>query len=413
MIVSRSLQAFLCPQSRLPWPRLRALKALRLATHLWAWRPRCIRGLCYVSLLALCALSHSAFAAKKVLFVSPSHSDDPFFSQVDAMARIAARSLGLELHIIHSGGNRLLQLQLMTEHLQQQQPDYAIVQVYSGGGVAMMELLKNYPIHVITLEQLFLPHERQQIGYPGEKYPYWLAEVYHDNVAASAKLSQRLLELCPREFHKGGVIGLNGAHGLEAEQRALGLQHALHQYQVPLRQIVHANWQQDTASTQALRLRQRYPDSRIIWAASDWMALGAISALPHDEKYCVAGFDWIPAAVSKIKQQQLTVSVGGHFMMAAWALVMIYDHQHQSLPTNQRGGQATFALEVLDASNVATMEPYLTPQHWQHVDFKKFSFHTNPTQGSYPFSLSAAMAIQQTQAERPQKTAQPKRNTSS
>lgn len=169
---------------------------------------------------------HFHVSAAEVLFVSPSSPEDPFFLRVELYSRIAARSLGLKMETIYGGGHRIYQHEELRDRLQDTRPDYLVLQVYSGSGEALFELLSRYPdVRVVTLERLLLADEAKVIGRPGQRYESWIGEIYFDNKVASKKLSQFLFSRCARqaELDRPGVVGLNGFHGYEAESREAGL----------------------------------------------------------------------------------------------------------------------------------------------------------------------------------------------
>ena len=344
-------------------------------------------------IFVLCSLPVIAITPK-VLFVSPSHADDPFFQHVEQFSRIAAANLGLELDVLYGEGNRLLQLQQLADSLTHQQPDYIVVQPYSGGAKALMDFLANYPeLNVITFERLLLSSEEDSIGIPRQHYSNWIAEIYFDNAKASADMTRALLEECRDEAKAGrrGVIGLNGAHGFEAEQRGAALQ-ALSKADPDYRfeQLVFSQWQRELATSQSKQLLRRYPQTSIIWAASDWMALGVLDMLREqpqsEERYCIGGFDWLPESIEYIQSGDVVASVGGHFMMGAWAMVAIYDHWHDSLPENVLAGQPAFELEVITQSNVDSYRPLLQQDYWQGFDFRSLTFR-HQQQQKYAFKL--------------------------
>ncbi len=334
-------------------------------------------------------------ARPTVLFVNPSLIADPFFMQVEAMARVAAEQLGLELTIINGDANRLLQQQKLREYLQNNQPDYAIVQPYSAAGLQLMELLAAYPVKFITLEHLWQPDETAVVGRPGGKYKNWLAEVYFDNVEASQALTIALQQACPNATQ---LVGINGMINTETEKRAEGVYQAMRQRGGVVHQIVNGKWDRELAAEQTSQLLRRYPDSRLIWAGSDWMALGVLDALGPVQKgeYCIGGFDWIPEAQKAIAAGKLQASVGGHFAMTAWALVLIYDHIHGNLP-HPMPDVPLLHLDVLTEKNLATYRPLLRAGQWQRIDFRRFSMTDNPRQQNYDFSIKRALSQLTTQ----------------
>lgn len=330
-----------------------------------------------------------AFARTSVLFVNPSVDNDPFFIQVEALARVAATQLDLDLTVINGDANRLLQKQKLTDYLQKNKPDYIIVQPYSGGGVQLMEFLADYPSKIITLERLWQPDEEPLVGRPGQKYPNWLAELYFDNVEASRSLTMALQQACPDADR---LIGINGAYSHETDRRAEGVFQAMRQRGGVVEQIVNGKWERPTASEQVEQLIRRYPKARLIWTASDWMALGVLDTLEKypEQRFCVGGFDWLPQSQHALQQGKLTASAGGHFAMAAWALVMIYDHAHGNLKLPVPD-VPLLQLEILTDKNLPLYQPLLRAGQWQYVDFKAFSQPQKTNQELYQFSLHEAL----------------------
>jgi ABC-type sugar transport system substrate-binding protein len=339
--------------------------------------------------LLCCLLPFFAMARPSVLFVNSSLITDPFFMQVEAVARVAASQLDLELTIINGDGNRLLQHQKLTAYLQKHQPDYAIVQPFSSAGVQLMSLLAAYPVKFITLESLWQPDEAQKIGRPGERYPNWLAELYYDNSEASKALTTALLDACPQSNQ---LVGINGLINYETDRRAEGVYQAMRQRGGTVHQIVNGKWDRQLAAEQSLQLLRRYPASRLIWTASDWMALGVLEALrpPTDGLYCIGGFDWIPEAQKAIEQGKLQASAGGHFTMAAFALVLIYDHVHGNLP-QPLPDVPLLQLDILTRHNLPAYQPLLRAGQWQQIDFRQFSRTHNPALPHYNFSVHTAL----------------------
>lgn len=339
--------------------------------------------------------------AVEVLFVSPSLPEDPFFSKVELYARIAAENLNIKVESIYGGGHRIYQHQELNRKLQVSTPDYLVLQVYSGSGEPLFDLLSQYPdMRVITLERLLLAEESQAIGRPGEKHRNWIGEIYFDNQQASEKLSRHLLQVCQQqaENDRNGVVGLNGFHGYEADSREAGLQQAITaQSAFRLNQVVNAKWQRDLAQKQTLTLMQRYPDTSVFWSASDWMALGVADALTHEgfsQKFCIGGFDWLPDMLHAIRKKKVDASIGGHFLMGAWAMVMISDHlkvsQHAGKDYNL--GSVNVEMGLATHENADTVAQLLQPAFWKNVDFMRFS-RKQQHNDTYDFSLRRLMEL--------------------
>ena len=332
------------------------------------------------------------------MFVSPSTPDDPFFSRVELFTRLAAKNLDMQLSIVYGEAHRIYQHEVLKKLLAEQQPDYLLVQVFSGSGKALFDLLKDYPqTKVISLEHLLLNHETEIVGKPGEIYKNWISELTFDNQSASELLSRYLLQACEAQAKLGrnGIVGVNGLHGQEALQRQAGLVEAADRLpEFELHQVVNAKWLREVAQQSVRSLLGRYPKTSVIWSASDWMALGAIDAilplLENGQTFCVGGFDWLPSVVDAVEKQKITASIGGHFMLGAWAMVMVYDHARGALPQGKNGTNPTLNLELMHAGNVRQIAPLLEPEAWEKVDFRRYSLYHNPGTQRVRFSYTSA-----------------------
>ena len=73
------------------------------------------------------------------------------------------------------------------------------------------------------------------------------------------------------------------------------------------------------------------------------MALGAMEGVvaagksPGKDVF-IGGLNWDPPALDKVKDGALVTTVGGHFMIGGWALVLLYDYER---PRLCRGSGAT------------------------------------------------------------------------
>ena len=91
--------------------------------------------------------------------------------------------------------------------------------------------------------------------------------------------------------------------------------------------------------------------------------------------------------VESIESGLISASVGGHYMIGAWAMVMVYDHSLGAFPEGVNGTNPTFSLELMHAGNVEQISPLLEPQAWQSIDFRVYSLNHNPNRKAYDFRL--------------------------
>ncbi|WP_176365258.1 ABC transporter substrate-binding protein [Pseudoalteromonas ulvae] len=343
------------------------------------------------------AASTAALAKPTVLFVNPSIINEPFWLKTEMITQAAAADLDIQLDIVYGGGNRLIQFDEVRRYLQyQKKPDYVIFMNYPGGAKPMMSLLEEYKVPFITLENNILDEERTQVGLPGENFTYWLGEIFYDHQQAGKLLASDLIRQYQKHHTESAtVIGLSGHHGQESLARNQGLLESVAQSEaVSLGQIVYASWSEQLAYQNTLKLLKRYPKTAMIWSASDLMGYGAIRAskelgLIVNKDVFIGGFDWLNPSLEKIIQGEMSASVGGHFMMGAWALISIADHM-QGIPywSHSKSKQLIFELELVNQDNVASLLPLMKQNQnaWIDFDFRQFSLQ-NQAKAGYQFSV--------------------------
>lgn len=337
-----------------------------------------------------------------VLFANPGGKGDVFFQPMTDFMQAAADDLGFELavyytdrdssHLVYGEG-----VEIVFNH--ERKPDYIIGMNPRGAGVALIKQAEKAGVGTVTINQSFLGNTREQMGRPGEKYKHWLFEYLPDDTHSGYLLATVLIEQALAEGLVDGdlqvrIVGINGHKRSAASVlRAKGLEQAVADHpRAMLQQIVHADWKFDKARELTSRLLVRYPETSVIWAASDLMGAGAVAALQNQEGklntgILVGGIDWTQLGLEKVRNEEFATTVGGHFMDGGWALVMLYDYIHGvEIPRNN-----TSQFSRLTAKNVDEYLHHFGDGDWSKIDFKRFSKHLNPDRKSYDFGLSAIL----------------------
>ncbi|WP_304634017.1 ABC transporter substrate-binding protein [Pseudoalteromonas sp.] len=347
-----------------------------------------------IVLILLCSLPLFAVEQFSVLFVNPSVKAEPFWQKVTAVMQAAATHSNVKLDIIYGGGNRHIQLEELRHYLKYNAtPDYVVLINYPGGAEQSMSLLESHKIKFITLEETILGAERQQIGKPSEHFKYWIGEVYHDNFEAGIQLGKALFDNAKQAKQEPKFVAINGHYGTESDTRSNGLSHYLRTQHVELEQVVYANWNKTEATEKVRRLLHRYPQTNVIWCASDLMALGALDAVKEKsgKRYFIGGIDWLDDNLRLIEQGRLTASVGGHFMMGAWALISLVDH-HNGHPYWQTHHEIKFKLGVITNQNVTSYHWLSDITDWSVIPFDAFLLR-NTRNAEYRFDFDTLQTL--------------------
>jgi ABC-type sugar transport system substrate-binding protein len=177
-------------------------------------------------------------------------------------------------------------------------------------------------------------------------------------------------------------------------QRNLGMRRAVEEAQdVVVDQEVNAQFNRQKAQEAAAQLFVRFPQARLVWAGSDQMAFGAMQALqamggvPGKDKL-FAGINTSREALEAIKSGRLTSLAGGHFILGAFALVMIHDH-FKGIDFAKDEGLAVNASMFVSFSpkDADLFLARYGEDRFDTIDFRRFSKAYNPKLKRYDFSF--------------------------
>jgi ABC-type sugar transport system substrate-binding protein len=308
----------------------------------------------------------------------------------------SAANLGIELETVYGKRNYVTSHHLASKIFNRSpRPDYLILINENDLGRALLPQADRLGIRTILINEGIPERERKFFGQPGERFRNWFCEFTPDDRQAGRLLASELIRVRRLQGDpKINIVGLSGTvKTTSSALRVEGLRDAVANHSgVKIRQVVPAYWDIDQAAKITAGLLKRYPETDIVWAASDGMAYGAVRALQaaglHPGKdILTGGIDWTEFSFTEIKKGTFTATVGGHFMDGGWALVMIYDDYHHNLKAFS--GKSHFSL--INQRNLAAFQPFFSSNNWAGIDFKSFSHTLNPTLRHYDFSFAAVL----------------------
>ncbi|KXO10041.1 MULTISPECIES: ABC transporter substrate-binding protein [Marinobacter] len=358
-----------------------------------------------LALLVLCALLRVAEAGTRpnVVFLSP--DDSRFWHMVaDFMGEVAS-DLNLELEVqFDQDRHRFSYLQMAEQVLSRDdRPDYLVIMCKEHVTTQILMHANELDVKVFTFNTDVPEATRAAVGMPRETLPNWIGHMAPDNVEGGANLiailEQHAQSLTLTEPSQPlPVVALTGTRDSSAgTDRDRGLKAATDAENSELLQLVHADWSQQQAKDKMLVLLRRYPQAVAIWSASDGMALGAIEAVKRTGRQpgkdlVIGGFDWEPHALEAIREGELVVSLGRHFMGGGLALLLLHDyHQGVDFADGPSSAALSYRFEPATRDNVDTVERILTPASWQAVNFQQFSRALNAGLQDKPFSADHLM----------------------
>jgi len=337
--------------------------------------------------------------AVDVIFLNPSNGDSAFWQRVTRLTQGAAEDLTINLQIINKDTNPVLQVASITQIVnQKKKPDYVLFMPYKESIIKSFDALEKAKIYFVTLEKIYGSKSSAFVGLPQEKYQYWLGEMYHDNIKASAKLSQALVNQAlksKKEQQINTAIAITGGNFTGNFKRWQGLKKVSKNYQyLTVAQVIRANWNRKTAQSKYDFLRKKYQNIDIVWTASDQMALGVSDAALEQKliigrDVVIGGFDWIPEALNAVKEGKLTATVGGHFLQGAWALIKVFDHHQGKNVFKKSDTKDHIQMLVADQTNINRYHVLASEINLRKINFAGFSLmHSDNKQKELGYRFS-------------------------
>ncbi|ALO44077.1 hypothetical protein PP2015_3603 [Pseudoalteromonas phenolica] len=263
-----------------------------------------------------------------VMFLNPGHpADNPtghFWPNVNYFMQEAARDLNINLRTIYANRNHIL-MKSFADEVIKAKPDFAVIVNEKGVAIQLVKKITAKKINVFMLLNDLSDEELDSLT--AEQRVYYSGSLIPNNYDAGFKLAEQLYKsyqlISPREQSKVTVLALHGdATSPASIERKQGLDDflALHP-NIQLVDSTVANWSKQHAFEKVKGVIKR-KNIDIIWAANDAMACGATAAVRNYLRppiTRIGGINWD----NDIPEDRLTVSVGGHVTLGAYAMVMI------------------------------------------------------------------------------------------
>jgi ABC-type sugar transport system substrate-binding protein len=335
-------------------------------------------------LLLLTAPLANAGPKPSVVFLSP--DDSRFWQLVSGFMEAVAEDLEVDLEVQYDQESHRFSYLRMAKNVlsREEKPDYLLFMCKEHVTESMLRLADGAGVKTFTFNTDVPDAARASIGTPRTVLPRWLGHLSPDNIAAG----RTLVTLLGKEAEQLGLrsgsslpmVALSGTlDSSAAKDRNGGLLAAAVQQRSALLQLVSADWSRALAREKTEILLKRYPRTASIWSASDGMALGAITAARNagripGEDLLVGGIDWQPEALEKIRQGELLVSLGRHFMGGGLALLLLHDYHHgRDFGDMSPDYVFRYELEPATRDNVDQVQRIMDSENWSAVDFRQFS----------------------------------------
>jgi len=347
-----------------------------------------------ISLLGAAGRASAQPRRPRVVFLNPGEPVErgkgPQWRMAARFMAGAAEAFGLDLEVLYAERDHLLMMQQAEEVAgRPRPPDYAVIVNEKQSALQMMRTLARTPAKVLLIHNDLTAEQRREAGDERERLRQWIGTVTTDEVRAQSRLAAELCrQLGGREPR---VLGITGDRGTPVSlERAQGVSdYITRSGRGRMLQLAFSDWSQADAEEKARVLLARYPETNVIWAANDAMAQGALRAVKAlGAPVLVGGTGAWPDALASLAEGGLAASLGSHFFIGAWAMVLLNDY-HRGSDFAAAGG-ASQKLDYMIVVNRGNAAHYnrAVYQRTGAFDFRAYSRALHPGIKRYDFNLA-------------------------
>ena len=336
----------------------------------------------------------------KVVFLTPNIGGPGTFYDIFAdFLRVAARQLHVELEVVEGAKRRETMLERGRESLAAPtRPDYMLLVNYMGVGQELLPLNAAAGVGTFVVVEGFGSAELFTRGSGGGKGASYLGQIIPDDVAAGRMLAETLTDSARRRGLVDGngkvqVGAIAGEHSAAGNARFRGWQSVLKEHaDVAQAGFEYGAWEEESGKKVAAQMLAAAPQIGVLWCANDSMALGALAAAVEagrrpGEDILIGGVDLLDRALVEVAGRRLEVSIGGHLVDGARALILLHDHHEKRDLTPQT---LTTHLIAARAAQANRFLAFMKDRAWRRIDFTRFSRLKNP--GAPELSLEAIVS---------------------
>lgn len=348
-----------------------------------------------------------------VLFIDAFYPGVPWSDTFIRVMREAADELDIDLTVHRADRwppRALGELEALLER--GDRPDYLVMPVAPGYRARLIQLAEQAGVPFFLVNAGLLPEDVARYGGPREHFKHWLGQMLPDDEQAGYELAQRLIAEAIRLGKVGpdGRVQMVALSGTQVDypstQRERGLARAVRERpDVTLHQRVWVDWEIDEARRKAPLLFRRHPGTKVVWAAGDTIARGAVEGLATlglkpGTDYLIGGVDWEPWALNAVEQGHMVTSMGGHVLEGAWSLVLLYDHE-QGVPLPARCLDLRTPMAAATAATAERYELLMRPgPQWRGAQFSVLSSARHPERDVCDFSVDEQLRHLSSSADR-------------
>lgn len=354
----------------------------------------------YAGWLMLCScLWAGTTHAASVVFLSPGAASDNYWQSYSRVMQTAADTTGMSLKILFTERDTRKLLDLARATLQgDERPDYLLFSNELNIAPEVLRMSVGSGVKLFAVNNTLTPDQIRILGDLPSRYPSFIGSLVGNDEEGGYLTAKRLISLAAPGAD-GQVIDMLAFSGTNTTPVSLlrekGMLRALSEHpEVHLRQIVLGGWRRDRALEQARVLFKRYPQTRLVWAANEQMAFGAMDALR--ERGGKPGQDVLFSAINgtslSLQAQlngSLSVVASGHFTLGGWAIILLHRYD-----TAQRQARQEIGARIIDVVHVVEPQDaqrFLNAARGEHYRLDIQAFNVQASGEASPFSLKGML----------------------
>jgi ABC-type sugar transport system substrate-binding protein len=260
----------------------------------------------------------------------------------------------------------------------------------------MLKTFHSSPVKVFVMHNDLTPEQRAEIGNERQYIGNWIGTATTDAARGAFILMDHLYRRLGSE-REPRIIGLTGDPATPVSMdRAEGVaDYVARAERGRILQLAFGDWSYADGERKAAVLLTRYPDTNIIWAANDSMALGALRAVKARKMHVlVGGIGGFPDAMASVAAGGLAATAAGDYLIGAWALVLLHDY-HAGTDFAGHGG-LRHNLDYLCVVHRNNVRPFTHRIRTATMDFRRYSKALHPSPRPYDFRLARVVDYEKT-----------------
>ncbi|MBN1378933.1 MAG: ABC transporter substrate-binding protein [Gammaproteobacteria bacterium] len=351
----------------------------------------------------------------RVGFLCPKAPGQGFWGQVIQVMQSAAEDLDIELQVSCDETESIYGARIAGLELLKSEPklDYLLTGYWAMVTKYHLALAKERGIKVYLFNADIRDDEKGEFGSLRGHYYNWIGHMVPDDKNAAMTLTKTLVNLAEHGQKKAitnpvTVEAMVSGKELStvARQRNAGLraqiklmpQARLHEFPVDNTAIGEVA-RVGRSKEWAMKLMSSSRAIDVIWTGNHDEMWGVVQGVEQAGKIpgkdvFIGGFDWNADSIQAIADGRISVSMFGHFMEGAWALLLVHDYHYGFDFAGDVGLKISTPMSAITSENYQRYKTILNEAHWRSVDFKMLSKKHNSTLKSYNFNISQFLDLQ-------------------